>query len=622
MRIPESTLSEIRGRVDIAEVIAEHVTLQRRGGRYWGLCPFHQEKSASFTVTPDKGVYYCFGCHKGGTVFDFIMEIEKVQWRDAVEILAKKAGIEIPQEDDEQGGIKRGTFFELYRRVAGSFHWLLTEGAPAESARKYLAGRGLQKETIDAFQLGYAPLDRGWLFQFLAQKSYSQEFLSKTGLFIESAGGSSSALFANRIMFPIANARGEIIAFGGRALGDAQPKYLNSPETAFFRKRENLFGIDKAASAIRGEGFFFLVEGYMDVLALHQAGVANCIAPLGTALTEQQVRLLKRSASKAVVLFDGDAAGQNATSRAIEMLEKEDLIVQVVELPGGQDPADFVQKGDVSGLKGFLAHPGDSFPYLVRKAFAAHDRSSTEGRERIRDQLFPFIAAPASQMRRDRYLTLLADELAADQGALRQDFTAWSSRRRLFGQRGGQGAGGSRPAARGPASGQEGGTGISAQGEETRARGESGAVSSDLFLMLAVAANRDLFPLVRNGGVTLADLDDESARVLFVALEESYRAEDQGFGPFCARIDDSAVRDLVIRKVSSGEFDMNQERMVADGVRGIRQRALGKRIDAVAVEMRKVERESRDSPRVHELLVEKMHLDSELEKLKTRAAGV
>jgi DNA primase len=623
MRIPESTLSEIRSRIDIAEVIAEHVTLQRRGGRYWGLCPFHQEKSASFTVTPDKGVYYCFGCHKGGTVFDFVMEIEKVPWRDAVEILAKKAGIEIPQEDEEQGGIKRGTFFELYRRVAGSFHWLLTEGAQAESARKYLAGRGLQKETIEGFQLGYAPLDRDWLFQFLAQKSYSREFLAKTGLFIESAGGSSSALFANRIIFPISNARGEIIAFGGRALGDSQPKYLNSPETAFFRKRENLFGIDKAAAAIRGEGFFILVEGYMDVLALHQAGIANCIAPLGTALTEQQVRLLKRYAAKAVVLFDGDDAGQKATSRAIEMLEKEDLIVQVVELPGGQDPADFVQKGEVGALKDLLARSGESFPYLMRKAVAAHDRSSTEGREGIRDQLFPFIAAPASQMRRDRYLTLLADELDADQDALRQDYSAWSSRRRVPGLRAGQGTSwGSRAERGAPGEGRT--EERRAYGEETRkpAHGESGALSADLFLMLAVAANRDLFPLVRNGGVTLADLDDEMARTLFVALEESYRAEDTGFEALCARIDDAAARDLAIRKVSSGEFDMNQERMVADGVRRIRQRTLRKRIDAVSVEMRKAEKESRDSARVRELLVEKMHLDSELEKLKTRAAGV
>ena len=221
------------------------------------------------------------------------------------------------------------------------------------------------------------------------------------------------------------------------ALGDCQPKYLNSPETAFFRKRENLFGIDKAASAIRADGFFVLVEGYMDVLALHQAGMANCVAPLGTALTEQQVRLLKRYATKAVVLFDGDAAGQNATSRAIEMLEKEDLIVQVVELPGGQDPADFVQKGELEALKELLVKPEGSFPYLVEKALASYDVTGPQGREGFRDQLFPFIAAPASQMSRDDYLTLLADELDADGAAIRQDFSAWFGRRR-FGQRAGQ----------------------------------------------------------------------------------------------------------------------------------------------------------------------------------------
>jgi DNA primase len=598
MRIPESALSEIRSRVDIAEVIGEHVTLQRRGGRYWGLCPFHQEKSPSFTVTADKGVFYCFGCHKGGTVFDFVMEVEKVPWRDAVEILAKKAGIEIPQEDEEQGGINRGTFVELYRRVAGSFHWLLTDGQQAEGARNYLGGRGVSGETIEAFQLGYAPSDREWLFRFLAQKSYSPEFLSKTGLFTESAAGSGPAFFANRIMFPISNARGEIIAFGGRALGDMQPKYLNSPETAFFRKRENLFGMDKAGPAIRAARSFVLVEGYMDVLAMHQAGIANCVAPLGTALTEQQVRLLKRSATKAVLLFDGDEAGRKATDRAIEMLEKEDLLVQTVELPAGRDPADFVQRGELEELRGLLASPRDSFPYLVQKALAAHDRSRTEGREGIRDYLFPFIAAPASQLRKDGYLSQLADELDADIQAVRQDFAGWMSRRRFSGPHG------------------------EVRRTAPRSPDESSEASPDLFLMLAVAANRDLFPLVRHGGIMLSDLDDDKARALFVALEESYRAEESGFEALCARIEDPAVRELAIRKASSGEFDLNQERLVADGVRRIRQRALGKRMDMLAAEMRKAEKEPRDPARVRELLVEKMHLDSELEKLKARAAGV
>jgi DNA primase len=601
MRIPESTLSEIRDRLDIAEVVGEHVALKRKGGRYWGLCPFHQEKSPSFTVTPDKGVFYCFGCHKGGTVFDFVMEAEKISWRDAVEILAKKAGIEIPREEEDRGGIKRETFFELYRRVAGSFHWLLM--APqGEGARRYLERRGMSGETIEAFQLGYSPPDREWLFRFLTQKSYSPDFLARIGLFMDAERG-GGALFANRLMFPIANARGEILAFGGRALGDAQPKYLNSPETAYFRKGENLFGMYKAASAIRAAGFFILVEGYMDVMAMHQAGFVHCIAPLGTALTDQQVRLLQRSAAKAVLLFDGDAAGQKATERAIEMLERQDLIVQVVELPDGQDPADFVQKGEVPRLRALLEDPRDCFAWLLGKAMARHDRSRAEGREGIRDQLFPFIAAAASQLRRDGYMSLLADSLNAGVQSLRDDFVSWQARSRTRGERRAR---------------TESGAAVSDEARHDR----PGTVSMDLFLMLAVAANCDLFAEVRKGGIGLADLDDERARTLFVALEEAFRAEEKGFEAVCGRIDDPELRELAIRKISSGEFEMNQARMVADGVRRIRERSLGKKIDLLSAEMRFAERDARDPVRMRELLAEKMHLDSELEKLKMGAAGV
>ena len=263
--------------------------------------------------------------------------------------------------------------------MAGSLHWLLTESPQGEAARRYLAGRAVSDETIEAFQLGFAPPDREWLHRFLLEKSYSEEFLAKTGLFMEAPDGRRPALLAGRITFPICNARGEVLAFGGRALGDAQPKYLNSPETAFFRKGENLFGIEKAAPAIREAGFFVLVEGYMDVLAMHQAGITECVAPLGTALTEQQVRLLKRSASRGIVVFDGDDAGEKASFRAIGLLERQDLIAQVVELPAGMDPADFVQKGRAPELAALLARPRDSFPWLVGKALARDDDLPARG---------------------------------------------------------------------------------------------------------------------------------------------------------------------------------------------------------------------------------------------------
>jgi len=614
MRIPDHTLSEIRDKIDIAEVIGETVTLQRRGRNLVGLCPFHQEKTPSFTVTPDKGMFYCFGCHKGGSVVEFLMELEKVSWRDAVEFLAKKAGIEIPHEDERRDGISRETFMELYRRVAGSFHWLLMESPQGDAARAYLESRGLSKETLGAFQVGYAPPDREWLFGFLSKKSYSPEFLGKTGLFLDNARGRRGSLFASRIMFPIANARGEVLAFGGRAMGDAQPKYLNSPETAFFRKGENLFGLDKAASPIRREGWFVLVEGYMDAIAMHQAGIANCVAPLGTALTESQVRLLKRFAGKGVLLFDSDPAGQKATDRAIELLEAQDILVQVAVVQGDKDPADLVQHGQADALRELLTRPQESFPYSLAKALAAADRgtagrSTAEGRERIRDGLFPFIAAAASPMRKDGYLGLLADSLGVDVGAVRQDFTAWLKRRQPGGGRRDAGrpavaSGGARPGGGPPAT-------------ETA----SAAVSPDLFLMLAVAAHRELFSLVRNGAVGLGDLDDDRASRLFVALEESFRAEEEGFEAVCSRIDDPVLRDLVMRKVASGEFDMAQERAVADGIRRIRQRALVRKRDSVNAEIRRLEKEQGDSVGVRELQVEKKYLDDEIERLKAPAVG-
>jgi DNA primase len=351
---------------------------------------------------------------------------------------------------------------------------------------------------------------------------------------------------------------------------------------------------------MRKEGFFILVEGYMDVISMHQAGFTNCVAPLGTALTDPQVRVLKRFVGKALLLFDSDAAGQKATDRAIQLMEAQDMLVQVAIVEGGKDPADLVQKGEADILHRLLEKPGDSFPYSLGKALAGHDPTSAEGRERIRDILFPFIAAAASPMRKDGYLALLADNLGVDVRAVRQDFSTWLRRKQ---------PGSARRAER-------------VSEEADQGEGGTGSVSADLFLMLAVSAHRELFPLVRNGGIVLADLDDDRAARLYVALEEAFRAEEQGFESLCARIDDPALRELAIRKVASGEFDLNQEQLVADGLRRIRQRALRKKTELLSAELRRLEKETTDPARLRELLTEKMHLDSELEKLKTGAAGV
>ncbi len=587
MRIPERTLSEIQDRLDAAEVIGEYVPLQKKGGRYWGRCPFHQEKTPSFCVTPDKGMYYCFGCHKGGGLIQFVMEIEKVPFRDAVELLAKKAGVEIEREEGETGGVKRETYLELNRRLVGSFNWLLRESPIAENARAYLSGRGIGREEIEEFKLGYAPGDREWLKKFLKTKSYSDDFLAKTGLFSDSSGG-KAALFANRIIFPIANAKGEVVAFGGRALAEGAPKYINSPETPYFKKGENLFGMDKALPAIKEKGTTFLVEGYMDVLAMHRAGMKNCVAPLGTALTEAQARFLKRYADRAVLAFDTDDAGRKATLRSIEILEKLDFDIGVVELASRKDPADVLLMDGKDSLVSAMGSLKPCFPYLMEKASERNSRTTAEGKEGIRDFLFPFIAALGSQVRADDYIRALAEEIGSTEDSVRADFRTWRKGTR----------------------------------QKTDAKSEPSAlrVSADLFPFLAVAARQDLFPIVRNSGIAMEDLDDPSARELFIALEETFRSETPSFSGLLERIGNQALRELLIARIASGEFDMNQEKMIGDGVKRIKQRTLTKKRDLLAAEMRRLGKEPADMARLKPLLEEKMHLDDELAKLAAKTS--
>ena len=583
MRIPHETLLEIQNRLDMAEVVGQYVVLQKRGGRYWGRCPFHEEKTPSFSVTPERGVFYCFGCHKGGDLFTFVMEVEKVSFVDAVELLARKAGVEIHVEGVEDGGAKRETFLELNKRLAASFHWLLMESPQAESARAYMQRRGMTRQTLELFQIGYAPADREWLRRFLVSKNYSEEFLAKTGLFSGSSGG-KSALFANRIIFPIATLRGDILAFGGRALVDGVPKYLNSPETTVFRKGENLFAIDKALPQIKKSGDAIVVEGYMDVMAMHQAGMTGCVAPLGTALTEAQVRLLKRYANEVVLVFDSDEAGEKATLRALELLEKQDVPAKVVVLKGGKDPADIVTQEGPQAIERQMASPIACFPFLVDKAVRRFGTATPEAKQAVCGFLFPFAAAAASQVRSSDYVRIVAETVGVDEAAVRADFTRWS---------------------RAPVQ--------AAQGRSAAPAAQATvAMTEDLFLMIAVSSHLDLFPAVRTAGIGIMDLDDSRARELFVALEEAYRAEERSLEAVVGRLADASLKDILLRRVASGEFDENADRMVSDGLRRIRLRTLKRRGEEVTAALnRRPERHLEQ-----ELLAEKQHIDQELEKLR------
>jgi len=582
MRIPDRVLAQIGDRLDMGEVVSEYVRLERKSGRLWGLCPFHSEKTPSFTVNPDKGMFYCFGCHKGGSLFTFVMEVEKLSFPEAVRLLAEKAGVEIEVEDGEFR--EKAAYLELYRRVAGTFNYLLLNHPQARGARAYLERRGVGAEEVQRFQIGYALPARTWLAGFLTEKKYSQEFLTRSGLFGPRRGGPGGlvALFRDRIVFPIRNTRDEVVGFGGRALrGEIEPKYLNTPETPFFRKGELLFGAPEVFRRIRREGSFVLVEGYMDVLAVEKAGPGPAVAPLGTAVTPEQIRLLKRYSDRGFLLFDADEAGRRAVERAIVLGERVDLGLEVIELPNAKDPAELLEKQGQETLKNSLKYSINSFQFLLNSARSKHDAGTPDGKRSVIRDLSSFLNSTDSQVKREGYLRLLAEDLGVAFESVRNDVLKGDGR-------------------------------VGTPTQETREREQAGP-SAELFFLLAVAANRDYFSHIRTV-ISVDDLEDSRARHLYVALEECFRAGEGSAEALLQRLDDQALREILLEKTASGEFSISPERLIQDGLRAVRVRSLERRRRVLTQELSRVGKG--DAARLRELLSEKMYLDEELQSLK------
>ena len=582
MRIPESVINEISSRLNFAEVVGAYVRLELRGNRYWGLCPFHNEKTPSFTLLPDQKGFHCFGCQKGGSMFSFVQEIENVSFPEAVEILAEKAGVEIPKGPESGQDRKKNTLLELYRRVSGSFQYILKNSDSAEAARKYLSGRGVDEEIQDAFQIGYAHADRYWLHKFLLEKNYSADFLAESGLF--SRRYPQVALFSNRVMFPIQNTRGETIAFGGRLVDGDGPKYINSPETAIFSKSRNLFGLHNALPALRKSRRFLITEGYLDVIAFHKAGVETCVAPLGTALTEEQLYVLKRYAEEGLLVFDGDEAGSKAAERALTLCEKTGIDCGVIALPENSDPAEIVEKDGPEALKNLLKYPINGFTFAVRNAIKGSDVSKAGTKEKIVRQILPLLDEVQSEVRRETYIHELADELRVDPNSVQRDITRIKS--------------GLAPAKRNA-------------GEDPQAL----KMSPDLYLSLAVAANFHMFKEVR-GRITLEDLEGEAARNLFIALEETYRCEESSLDAILDRLDSEDVKTALLARSAAGEFNDNPSSIINDCMARIRVRSLGKKRTHLQQKIRELEQSGGAMVEINKLLEEKMFLDTELAKIR------
>lgn len=378
-RIPQGWLDELRDRADIVQVVSRYVQLTPKGGRYWGLCPFHGEKTPSFTVNPQRQMYYCFGCHAGGSAITFVMEMEHLEFMDAVKLLAEQVHMDMPQlapsREDAESKSRKERLYEANRQCARFFHSQLWKPESSEILA-YLHDRGLTDSTIRIFGLGATPKNSDGATRAMREAGFTDDELVSAGISVRREGRVYD-MFRQRAIFPIIDAQGRVLGFGGRALGDTNPKYLNTGDTPIFNKRQGVFAANLLKKQ-RGLKRVILTEGYMDVIALVQAGIPGVCATLGTALTLEQARLLKRYAPEVWVSYDGDAAGQHAILRALDIFEEEGMSARVLDFPGGMDPDEYVRTYGVQGID--KLEPMDATAYRMKQEAANHDLSTQEGR--------------------------------------------------------------------------------------------------------------------------------------------------------------------------------------------------------------------------------------------------
>ena len=417
MAFPASFIDEVVARNPIEDVVGQHVNLKRSGANMFGLCPFHGEKTASFSVAPDKGIYYCFGCHKGGGVINFQMEIEGLSYPDAVRALAQRVGMQVPEDEQYQSRYRQQErLWALHKEAARFFHSQLY--APnGKAALEYALGRGMPKATLTTFGIGYAPDSWDSMVKAMRAKGYTDQELKDSGLVtVSQKNGNLFDRFRDRLMFPIIDVRGNVIGFGGRIMkkDDKAAKYLNSPETLIFNKRKNLFALNLAKKSKLG--YLILVEGYMDAIALHQYGFDCAVASLGTALTEDGAALLSRYTDQVVLIYDGDTAGQRATQRAIPILEKAGLQVKVLQMRDAKDPDEFLKKFGADRFKLLLEESANRVEYQLNAIRKKYDLREDDQRIKYIHESADLICTLGSAVQREVYSGRVAEvgKISAD----------------------------------------------------------------------------------------------------------------------------------------------------------------------------------------------------------------
>lgn len=436
-RIPQEVIEEVRHRTNIVDIIGQYVQLKKSGKNYMGLCPFHEERSPSFSVAEDKQIFHCFGCGKGGTVFNFLQEIEGISFPESVKRVADLEHLSVdfdwsePREvADTPENQQRRSLLQLHSKAAELYHHILVNTKIGEPALNYLLERGLTQELIETFQIGFAPQKRDFLSQVFKNEQLDETLFEPSGLFVQRDNGTFLDRFYQRIMFPINDPQGNVIAFSGRLLktadfpGDEVPKYLNSPETTLFNKRETLFNFDKARKEIRKENTVLLFEGFMDVIAAWQSGVKSGVASMGTSLTNEQIRRLERVAKEVVICYDGDNAGVQATNRAIQLLqENSHFDLSIVSIPEKLDPDEYVRKYGAEAFQN-LANHGRETVFSFKMNYHRLTRNMNNEKEQLDyvNELLRELTNVQSPLERDRYLNQIAQEFQLSVHSLEEQF--------------------------------------------------------------------------------------------------------------------------------------------------------------------------------------------------------
>ncbi|WP_458102819.1 DNA primase [Enterococcus faecalis] len=436
-RIPQEVIEEVRHRTNIVDIIGQYVQLKKSGKNYMGLCPFHEERSPSFSVAEDKQIFHCFGCGKGGTVFNFLQEIEGISFPESVKRVADLEHLSVdfdwsePREvADTPENQQRRSLLQLHSKAAELYHHILVNTKIGEPALNYLLERGLTQELIETFQIGFAPQKRDFLSQVFKNEQLDETLFEPSGLFVQRDNGTFLDRFYQRIMFPINDPQGNVIAFSGRLLktadfpGDEMPKYLNSPETTLFNKRETLFNFDRARKEIRKENTVLLFEGFMDVIAAWQSGVKSGVASMGTSLTNEQIRRLERVAKEVVICYDGDNAGVQATNRAIQLLqENSHFDLSIVSIPEKLDPDEYVRKYGAEAFQN-LANHGRETVFSFKMNYHRLTRNMNNEKEQLDyvKELLRELTNVQSPLERDRYLNQIAQEFQLSVHSLEEQF--------------------------------------------------------------------------------------------------------------------------------------------------------------------------------------------------------